>query len=85
MEEIVKYLKALLLLELSRAQQEAQRAGTATTKLDLVLADSGFAHKEIADMLDKSPVAVAKAVSRARAARRSNTPPEQVEGDSDAG
>lgn len=70
MEELVKYLRGLLLLAVSRAQEETARTGRAQPRLELLLADAGFAHREIAAMLNKSQVAVAKAVSRGRAGRR---------------
>ena len=70
MEELVKYLRGLLLLGVWRAQEEAARTGRAQPRLELLLADAGFAHREIAVMLNKSQVAVAKAVSRGRAGRR---------------
>lgn len=69
-EELIKYLRALVLLELWNAQQNAQRTGGAGPKVELLLAESGFAAKEIADFLGKSPAAVAKAISRGRLARR---------------
>lgn len=70
MEELTKYLRALLLLGLWNAQNPRHAGTQAEPKLELLLSDSGFSHKEISDMLVKSPTAVAKAVSRARAARR---------------
>lgn len=70
MEEFVKYLRGLLLLSVARAQEEAARTGRTQPRLELLLADAGFAHREIADILNKSQVAVAKAVSRGRAGRR---------------
>jgi hypothetical protein len=72
MEELAKYLRALLLLELWNAQQTAERTGGAAPKLELLLAESGFATKEIADFLGKTPAAVAKAISRGRLARRNS-------------
>jgi DNA-directed RNA polymerase specialized sigma24 family protein len=69
MEELTKYLKALVLIELGRLQ-ESERAGKTGPKAELLLADAGFSHKEISEMLGKSAGAVAKAVSRARAAKK---------------
>jgi hypothetical protein len=37
---------------------------------ELLLAKAGFPQKEIADLLGKTPAAVAKTISRARAAQR---------------
>ena len=70
MEELVKYLRGLLLLSLSRAQEEAAGTGRGQPRLELLLADAGFSHREIATMLNKSQVAVSKAISRGRAGRR---------------
>ena len=72
MEELAKYLKALLLLQVWNAQQATERTGLAGPKLELLLSDSGFAQKEIAELLGKSQAAVAKAITRGRAARRLN-------------
>ncbi len=58
MEELVKYLKALTFLQL-----QAMTSG-AFDKPEVLLSKAGFSHKEIADLLDKSYAAVAKAVSR---------------------
>jgi biotin operon repressor len=69
-EELTKYLRALLLLGLWHAQNVRQGGGQTEPRLELMLSDSGFSHKEISEMLVKSPTAVAKAVSRARTARR---------------
>ena len=68
MEEVVKYLHALLLLQLQRVQTTAEKG--ANPQLELMLSDAGFAHAEIAEMLGKRVAAVAKAVSRARASRQ---------------
>jgi hypothetical protein len=46
-------------------------SGAAYRKPELLLERAGFTHKEIADMLGKTHTAVAKTVSRARAATRS--------------
>lgn len=77
MEELIKYMKALVLLGVAAAQQNAEATGT-NPKLEVLLADAGFAHKDIADILAKSPAAVAKAVSRARQTRRSNAAAESA-------
>ena len=61
MDELVKYLKALVLLQL-----HADENGN-THKPEVLLAKAGFAHKEIADLLGKKQAAVSKAISRAPA------------------
>jgi len=70
MEQLAKYLKALVLMQLADSQAAAAREGR-TLKLELLLADAGFGNNEVAQLLNKSPTATAKAISRARAARRS--------------
>lgn len=63
MEEMVKYLKALVYLQVQ------QVAGTsAFAKPELLLSQAGFTHKEVAEILGKKPAAVAKAISRAKKA-----------------
>jgi DNA-directed RNA polymerase specialized sigma24 family protein len=68
MDEMVKYLKALTFLQL-----QAVTGGSAYQKPELLLERAGFKHKEIADMLGKTAVAVAKTLSRAKSAARSDT------------
>ncbi len=63
MEELVKYLRALVALELRRAMN----GGDEPVRADLVLADLGFSAKEIAGLSGKSVAAVAKAITRGRA------------------
>lgn len=70
MDELAKFLRATLLLNIWSVQQSAQRSGVTAPKIELMLSDSGFTIKEIADLVSKSPAAAAKAVSRAKAARR---------------
>jgi len=65
MDEMIKYLKALVLFEV---QTQADPEGAA--KPEVVLSRSGFAHKEIAELLGKNPAAVAKAISRERASQK---------------
>jgi DNA-directed RNA polymerase specialized sigma24 family protein len=62
MEEI-KYLKALTFLQL-----QTMTGGAAYSKPELLLEKAGFTQKEIGEMLGKTQQAVAKAISRARAA-----------------
>jgi DNA-directed RNA polymerase specialized sigma24 family protein len=72
MEEFVKYLKALVLLQLAAAHSAAEREGR-LPRFELLLADAGFNNAEVARLLGKSPAAAAKAISRGRAARRGAT------------
>lgn len=61
MEESIKYLKAMVFLQLQSV------TGTNTFgKPELLLSQAGFSHKEIAEILGKNTAAVAKAVSRAK-------------------
>lgn len=83
MDELAKPLHALLLLTISSMQQAAERSGAAAPKFELVLADSRYSNKEIAEILGKTVPAVAKAVSRGRAGRRNHPlDDEQSEGES---
>jgi DNA-directed RNA polymerase specialized sigma24 family protein len=61
MEELEKYLRALVLLQLDAQRQE----GEARNPM-LLLSQAGFANPEIAELLDKNTGAVQKAVERAR-------------------
>jgi hypothetical protein len=69
MDELAKYLKAMLMLDLAAAQNAAEREGRPAPKLELLLADAGFGNREAAELLGKTVAATAKAISRARAAR----------------
>ncbi len=69
MEELIKYLRAMVQLQLLEAQTTADRDGR-TPKFELLLADAGFGNAEVAQMLGKTVGAAAKAISRGRAARR---------------
>lgn len=60
MEEMTKYLKALVFLQLQ------SQTNSAFEKPELLLSQAGFAHKEIAEMLGKKTTAVAKTISRAK-------------------
>lgn len=64
MEEMVKYLKALVFLQL-----QATTGNAAFEKPELLLAQAGFVHREIAEILGKKPGAVAKVISRAKKAQ----------------
>lgn len=68
MEELVRLTRAMLLLQISQLQGAAGQA-PANLKLEIILADAGFAHREIAAILGKSLPAVSKAISRGRIAR----------------
>jgi DNA-directed RNA polymerase specialized sigma24 family protein len=61
MEEIAKYLRGLLLLQIQQMS-----GGEAFQKPEILLSRSGFTNKEIADILQKSPDAVKKVLQRAR-------------------
>ena len=62
MEEVVKYLKALVFLQIN-----AQNGG-AIAKPELLLQKAGLRTKDIAELLGKKEAAVAKTISRAKAA-----------------
>lgn len=61
MEELVKYMRALLMLQ-ARAALEAQPG----LKVEPLLAAAGLSHREIAAVLGKTQAAVAKTISRNR-------------------
>ena len=63
--ELVPYLKALILLEL-----ELLRQYETDVKPELLLSRAGLGIVEIAEMLDKNYQATAKAISRARVETR---------------
>ena len=65
MEELAKYLRASVLLQIQATLDPA-----AVAKPEVVLARAGFSHKEIAELLDKNMAAVAKAISRGKAVRK---------------
>jgi hypothetical protein len=69
MEEMVKYLRAMVQLQLLEAQAIGEREGR-VPKFELLLADAGFSNAQVAEMLGKTVGAAAKAISRGRAARR---------------
>ena len=64
MDELVKYMKALTFLQL-----QVVTGSNVFGKPELLLSRAGFQHKEIAELLGKSTAAVAKAISREKAAR----------------
>jgi DNA-directed RNA polymerase specialized sigma24 family protein len=61
MEEVVKWLRVLALLQIQSLSKEE-----VPQKIEVVLSRSGLTHREIADLLGKNYHAVAKAVSRAK-------------------
>jgi DNA-directed RNA polymerase specialized sigma24 family protein len=65
MDELVKYLRALVYLQARQLSDEHEAA-----KPEVLLANAGLSYKEIAEMLGKKEPAVAKAVSRARGSER---------------
>jgi Sigma-70, region 4. len=65
MDELVKYLKALVYL-----QVQTMSGGEAFQKPEVLLNRAGLTTREIADILGKNPAAVAKAIERAKKAAR---------------
>jgi len=61
MDELLKYIKALVYLHAS-----AVAGGDEPPRTEVLLARAGLKHAEIANILGKTPAAVAKAVSRAK-------------------
>ena len=60
-DESVKYLKAIMLLQLNQLMDEAERM-----KPEVVLTNAGFVQREIAEFLGKSQPAISKSISRAK-------------------
>jgi hypothetical protein len=80
--EELKYARAMLMLQIQVAQTTMEQAGVSPLKLELLLADAGFGHRDIAVILGKTQMAVAKAISRGRGARQRTATqevPDQVE------
>jgi hypothetical protein len=65
MEELIKYLKALVFL-----QVQTLSGGEAFQKPELLLSRAGLTAREIAEVIGKNPAAVAKAIERAKKAAR---------------
>jgi hypothetical protein len=63
MDELVKYLKAMVALQL-RAQSSADEP---QVKPEILLNQAGFTAREIAELTGRSQAAVAKALTRAKA------------------
>jgi hypothetical protein len=68
MEELLRYTKAIMFLQLYNTQRATAPDEGPTFRPEILLSDAGFSAKEIARFLNKSPGATAKAISRARAA-----------------
>jgi len=62
--ELLKYIKALLLLEVQRLNTEGE-----PIKPEVLLARAGLNAREIAELLGKNSTAVAKAIQRAAKVR----------------
>jgi hypothetical protein len=61
MEELVKYMKALVFLQVQQATGQ-----TTFGKPELLLSQAGFSHKEIGEILGKKANAVGMAIARAK-------------------
>ena len=70
MEEQLRFMRAQTLLLVHIAQTLSERGDGPAFRPEVTLADAGFNARDVAAMLGKSPTAGAKAISRARAARR---------------
>jgi hypothetical protein len=79
-DEMLRYMRAMVMLQLHAAQVATDDTDRIPLRPELLLADAGFNSREISTMLAKSPAAVAKAISRGRAARRGNTEPVEPTG-----
>jgi DNA-directed RNA polymerase specialized sigma24 family protein len=75
MEELVKYMRALVALQLRSEREE----GVPAAKPELVLAGLGFTSREIADLTGKSHAAVAKTITRAKATLKAAVAVDQKE------
>jgi DNA-directed RNA polymerase specialized sigma24 family protein len=62
LEEIIKYLKANLLLQLHKLGGDQNE----NVKLEVLLNQAGFSYQEIADLLDKNYNAVKMAILRSK-------------------
>jgi len=76
MDELVKYLRALVYLQVQTLSGEE-----AFQKPEVVLSRAGFTAREIAEILDKNPAAVAKAITRAKKAARPATAEATITGE----
>lgn len=67
MEQLEKYLKALVLLQLNGSELD----DGSSPKPELLLHKSGFTASEVAELMGKSKAAASKAISRAKKAEGS--------------
>lgn len=65
MDELLRYMRALVFLQL-----QSLTGQDTFGRPELLLSKAGFPQKEIADLLGKTPAAVAKTISRARLAQQ---------------
>ena len=65
MDELLRYMRALVLLSLNDIKEEEERQGP-----DVVLSRAGFTNPEIAQLLGRTAAAVQKAIERSRKASR---------------
>jgi hypothetical protein len=84
-EELVRYARALLLLQLKHVAILAETGKGPVVRAEVLLADAGFGAREIADLLGKNYAAVAKALSRARAAKSKEPSQEESDAEGDSG
>ena len=77
MEELLRFTRAMVALQLYTAQAAAARVDAPTLRPELLLADAGLNAREIAVLLGKTPAAVSKAVTRGRSARRGRSDPNE--------
>ena len=85
MEELVRYARALLLLQLKQVAILAETGKGPVVRAEVLLANAGFGAKEIADLLGKNYAAVAKSLSRARAAKSKELSQEESDAGGDSG
>jgi len=72
-ETVVKYMRALVALQLRSEREE----GMPASKAELILAGLGFTAREIAELTGKNQAAVAKAISRGKASVKAGALEEQ--------
>jgi len=84
-EELVRYARALLLLQLKQVAILAETGKGPVVRAEVLLANAGFGAKEIADLLGKNYAAVAKSLSRARAAKSKELSQEESDAGGDSG
>ena len=65
MDELLKYLRAMVALQVASMNKGSD---SEPVKVELLLSRAGIAVQEIAEMLGKSPAAVAKTIQRAKQA-----------------